>query len=167
MNTYDSTRSTSSVIVRELIFGAILVPVSIILLIYLTGFFLPPSVKLPQNSFILIFGIMAIIASLVVYFVGKNNWHYGSFLYTLLFSSLSIAFYTSIIFYKYADFTPTWGNSLGPIILIGYPISAVIGAVIGFNIKHKKRQVSNWDFFEMDAISCHVLIFTIIIIKSN
>jgi hypothetical protein len=29
---------------------------------------------------------------------------------------------------------------LGPIILIGYPISTVIGAVIGFNLKKEIKQ---------------------------
>lgn len=107
MNRYNSDRSTYEVIIRELIFGAIIVSISIILLQYLIGFFLPPSVKLPQNSIYFILGAMSIIASLVVYFVGKYNWHYGSFLFTLLFSSLFIAAYTSLILYKYANFLPT------------------------------------------------------------
>ena len=107
MNIYNSTQSTSNVIIRELIFGVIIVPISIYLLIILIGFFLPPSITLPQNSFIFIFGIMSIIASSVVYFVGKSNWHYGSFLFALLFSILFVSAYASAMFYKYADFTPT------------------------------------------------------------
>jgi heme/copper-type cytochrome/quinol oxidase subunit 4 len=98
--------STIGLVIRELISGIILAFIGFQLFMILSSFFIPPS--LANVSIILAFAFIAIITTLVVYYIEKSNKNYGSFLHSLLFSSLFIGVYaTAVYLVSSGHFVPT------------------------------------------------------------
>ena len=82
-------------------------PMGFVLITSLIQFQISSIVSLPKISFVFIFALVAVIAALFVYYVGKHNYLHGSLLYTLLFSSLFIGIYATTVYLASAHFIPT------------------------------------------------------------
>ncbi|HGJ65916.1 TPA: hypothetical protein ENS27_11080 [bacterium] len=126
-------------IIREFLWGIILVFMGTQLFLILLSLVIPASIAIPEHFFIGILALIAFIASIAVILVGRIYWRKRSFLLAFLFSVLFITIYTYIIYKVFRHFVPDLNNGYMPFIWIGYYVIPVIGAIIGFNLRVYKE----------------------------
>lgn len=126
-------------IIRELLWGVMLVFMGTQLFLILLSLVIPASTAIPEYFFIGILVLIAFLASIVVILVGRTYWRKRSFLLAFLFSALFMAIYTRIIYKIFGHFVPELSNGYMPFIWIGYYVVPVIGAIIGFNLRVYKE----------------------------
>lgn len=136
------TLSNCLLLLRELLWGIMLVFLGTQFFLVLISVLLPPSVFLPESFFFLVMFLISFLASFIVILVGRAYWRKKSFLLTFLFSMLFTTVYASIIDRKFGHFVPELNDSAMPFIWLGYYFLPVVGAVIGFNLR-SYREIFN------------------------